>query len=116
MNYEELKQKASKGPFKEFYSESGNYFQVNSRSKRNDDLCDCCPSMCDIHEPTYAREYTSEMMEANAQLIAHCLNTYDELLEALEGLRGCIMETRGKDAHLALIAADEALKNAKEVK
>lgn len=32
-----------------------------------------------------------------------------ELVEALSALRGCIMETRGPDAHSALALADDAL-------
>lgn len=33
----------------------------------------------------------------------------EELVEALSALRGCIMETRGPDAHSALVLADTAL-------
>lgn len=33
----------------------------------------------------------------------------DALVEALSALRGCIMDTRGPDAHSALVLADAAL-------
>lgn len=35
-----------------------------------------------------------------------------DLLEALKDLRSCIDETRGSDAHKALLKADEAIKKA----
>jgi len=69
MKYEELKEKASKGPFfiqtgTDIYDNHGNY------------ILDCYAE----HDLSY------ENSEANAKLIAHTLNHFDKLLEAVEGV------------------------------
>lgn len=52
--------------------------------------------------------------EANAKRIVHTWNCHDELVEALEGLRNCISETRGKPSYDAVEKADLILTKAKQ--
>ena len=44
--------------------------------------------------------------------LARRLTAYPDLYEALKDLRACIMEVRGPCSHVAVIAADKALKKA----
>ena len=93
--YEELKQKASKGPFHTtgrdaVYCEKG-------------EIC-----RCDWQTVTED--------EANAQLIAHTLNHFDELLEALETAKGGLhSEYCGITCCNECKQLDALIKNAKEV-
>ena len=108
MNYDKLKQKASKGPF--------DVYGLTVGSANNDVVADL-----NFRWGTKARH------EANAQLIAHCLNTYDELLEALEVVEraselwlppeAVSPEHEGEAIALNMMRTVvlQALKNAKEV-
>ena len=111
--YELLKSKASKGPFVRT--------DINDLYGKNDQLVFSCYSDCGKND---AQE------KANAQLIAHTLNTYDQLLEALEAVEGATAKNYYAETEAvceddnglycclnikAVYAVEQALKAAKEV-
>jgi hypothetical protein len=96
MNIKKLTEKASKGPFEIMLDQM---------------IYERLPCSVGDDERHLAWCYKKE----DAQLITHCLNNFQPLLEALEGLQACIMETRGIDAYQANWDAQKAIKEATEV-
>lgn len=90
MQYEELKEKASKGPFDMKLTPEGYYIDDKD-----------------------GKPIAWEVGTLNAQLIAHTLNHFDKLLEAYEATRELLMSYGVSSAVLEVI--DKALKEAKEV-
>ena len=71
--YDELKDRASKGPFVAIIPSNG---AVQIMDK------DCTlGDVCDLYHKNGSRIVTKEKAEANAKLIEHCLNNFDALLE-----------------------------------
>ena len=102
MKYDRLKQKASKGPFEvETTQENGKVFFYLKQGG------------------SYIGDFESE---SEARSIAHTLNTYDALLEALVGMTEhyCDLINSGDagnwnpENEIPVIASREALKAAKE--
>jgi hypothetical protein len=99
MNYKELEKQASKGPFE---------IRNNTPSDGN----------WMIVSPTWGNwPIATNLLKKDAQLIAHCLNNFGPLLEALEKIErrlsaGCVDEFTV--SALSRIARD-ALKEASEV-
>ena len=91
MNYEELKQKASKGPF-----EVGNIQCAVFATSEGESKC-----------------VAVTLERSDAQLIEHTLNNFDAVVEALEEMLGLV--TLGANG-CVVMKARQALKEAKEIK
>ncbi len=105
--YDELKEQASKGPFEVT-------FDLSVLDFRGDEIADCC-----------SPDGSVEQDEANAQLIAHRGNNFDQLLEVVEFIDDQFdqfladesMSRRGRAFIRGLkFSYEEALKAAQEVK
>jgi len=98
MNYKELEEKASKGPF--FVEPDNGWYNIRAIAKGK------------LGYAEYAVTNEGIPDEANAQLIAHTLNTYEALLEALEEMLG--LATLGANG-CVVMKARQALKDAQNV-
>ncbi len=99
MKYSELKEQGSKGPF------------TNEMNSAYQDIRSGDGSMrCSVYGWDDDEDCTAEKRDANALRIAHVLNHFDQVLEALKDFEGV------PDCYGCYGMAEQALKDAQEVK
>ena len=101
--YDELKEKASKGPFE--VTDQGGVIYLTGVEFEQGDVCDF------YHKTGEGKVFRKANCVANAQLIAHTLNHFPKVLEALERLDAEYKDARAICGMLEMTGArDQAIK------